>query len=184
MNVFALHTDPVIAAQMHADKHVVKMIIEYAQLMSTAHRVLDGSLYQDKTSNGRSIKRWSLPNGVLESVVYKASHVNHPSGIWCRKTSENYQYLYTMWKELCAEYTHRYGNFQMFLQKLESILSVTPVNIPHGELTELPQAMPDDAKLPNVVEAYRNYYRVYKRGFARWTKRETPEWFNDYSKCQ
>ncbi len=59
MNVFALHTDPRFAAQMHADKHVVKMAIEYAQLMSTAHRVLDGSLYQDKTSNGRNIKRWS-----------------------------------------------------------------------------------------------------------------------------
>ena len=56
MNIFALDTDPVIAAQSHCDKHVVKMIIEYAQLMSTAHRVLDGALYQDKTANNRSIK--------------------------------------------------------------------------------------------------------------------------------
>ena len=42
MNIFYLHNDPQIAAQMHCDKHVVKMILEYAQLLSTAHHELDG----------------------------------------------------------------------------------------------------------------------------------------------
>ena len=177
MNIFALHTDPVIAAQMHCDKHVVKMIIEYAQLMSTAHRVLDGTMYLDKTKNNRNIKRWRLVDTISESEVYKASHINHPSGIWTRKTKANYEYLYTMFVALCEEYTIRYGRKHLTQEKLEHILCTAPVNIPDGELTELPQAMPDDAKLPNVIEAYRNYYRVYKKDFAKWTKRQTPEWF-------
>ena len=177
MNIFALDTDPVVAAQSHCDKHVVKMIIEYAQLMSTAHRVLDGSLYVDKTAKNRRIKRWCLSNRHMEDVVYKASHVNHPSGVWTRATKANYEYMHTMWIALCQEYTHRYGRIHLTQSKLESILCNTPSNIPSGVLTELPQAMPDDAKLSNVVEAYRNYYRIYKRDFAKWTKRQIPEWF-------
>lgn len=177
MNIFALDTDPVIAAQYHCDRHCVKMIIEYAQLMSTAHRVLDGTMYLDKTKNNRNIKRWRLADTISESEVYKASHINHPSGIWTRQTKANYEYMYTMWIALCQEYTMRYGRKHLTQEKLEAILSNTPVNIPDGQLTEIPQAMPDDAKMPNVVEAYRNYYRVYKKAFAKWTKRQTPEWF-------
>jgi hypothetical protein len=178
MNVFALHKDPQVAAEMHCDKHVVKMIIEYAQLMSTAHRVLDGELYVDKTANNRRIKRWSLPHQHMEDVVYKASHVNHPSGIWTRTSNENYNYLFAMWQALCKEYTLRYGKLHLTQQKLEYILCLEPVNIPKGPLTPMPQAMPDDAKMPNVVDAYRNYYNMYKQHFAKWTNRQTPEWFN------
>jgi hypothetical protein len=85
--------------------------------------------------------------------------------------------MYKLWIALCHEYTHRYGRIHLTQEKLESILCNTPSNIPDGKLTEIPQAMPDDAKLPNVIEAYRNYYRVYKKDFAKWTKRQTPEWF-------
>ena len=49
MNLFYLHNDPVKSAEMHCDKHVVKMIIEYAQMLSTAHRMLDGKQYTDDT---------------------------------------------------------------------------------------------------------------------------------------
>lgn len=177
MNIFALDKDPVVSAQMHCDRHCCKMIIEYAQLMSTAHRVLDGTMYQDKTANNRNIKRWRLADTVLENDVYKASHINHPSGIWTRATRANYEYMYKLWIALCQEYTHRYGRIHLTQSKLEHILCTAPSNIPDGQLTEIPQAMPDDAKLPNVIEAYRNYYRVYKKDFARWTKRQTPEWF-------
>ena len=55
MNIFYLDNDPIKSAELHCDKHVVKMIIEYAQLMSTAHRVLDGELYEDRTANNRRI---------------------------------------------------------------------------------------------------------------------------------
>ena len=61
---------------MHCDKHVVKMIIEYAQLMSTAHRMIDGDEYTDLSINGRKIKRWRHPE--LDDVLMKASHAHHP----------------------------------------------------------------------------------------------------------
>ena len=75
MNIFYLHKDPEISAKMHCDKHVVKMIIEYAQLMSTAHRILDGDEYEGKTKIGRRIRRWKHPNKNIENTIYKASHI-------------------------------------------------------------------------------------------------------------
>ena len=82
MNIFYLDEKPQSCAELHCDKHVVKMIIEYAQLLSTCHRVLDGKEYYDKTANGRRIKRWKMDDPRMESSLYKASHVNHPSNIY------------------------------------------------------------------------------------------------------
>ena len=100
MNIFYLDRDPKICAEMHLDKHVVKMIIEYAQLMPTAHRVIDGDEYYDLTANGRKIKRWRL-NDNREQVLMKASHISHPSNIWARQNDSNYTWLYQMWYALC-----------------------------------------------------------------------------------
>ena len=58
MNIFVLDENPVIAAKMACDKHIVKMILESAQMLCTAKRVQDGELYMAKTKNGRDIKRW------------------------------------------------------------------------------------------------------------------------------
>ena len=74
MNIFHLDNDPIKAAQMMCDKHIVKMIVEYAQLLSTAHRVLDGEEYYDKTANGRKIKRWKHPT--LDNQLYKLSLIH------------------------------------------------------------------------------------------------------------
>ena len=108
MNIFYLNHNPKTCAEMHNDSHCSKMIIEYAQLMSTAHRVLDGTEYYDRTKNGRRIKRWRLDDDVMETTLYKASHINHPSGIWTRKSKQNYRWLYDMWTELNTEYMWRY----------------------------------------------------------------------------
>ena len=99
MNIFHLDNDPIKAAQMMLDKHVVKMIVEYAQLMSTAHRVLDGEHYYGKTVNGRKIARWKHPT--LDNQLYKASHVNHPSNIWLRESDDNYFWLYRHFRSAC-----------------------------------------------------------------------------------
>ena len=82
MNIFYLDRDPKTCAEMHCDKHVVKMIIEYAQLMSTAHRILDGDPYVSQTLGGRRIQRWKHPIKKMENTLYKASHVKHPSNLW------------------------------------------------------------------------------------------------------
>lgn len=176
MNIFYLDENFETAAKQHVDKHVVKMIIEYAQLMSTAHRMLDGTQYIDDSS-GRRIKRWRHPSDNMDAVLYKASHINHPSAIWARETFTNYMWLYSLWEELCKEYTHRYGKVHLTQKKLEDVLNMPPTGIPDGPLTKMPQAMPDDVKHEDSILAYREYYRIYKNGMAKWTKRETPEWY-------
>lgn len=180
MNIFHLDRDPVVAARMMCDKHVVKMIVEYAQLMSTAHRVLDGAPYIAKTKNGRNIKRWMLPGPAEERLKYKASHVNHPSAIWVRQSAKNYRWIYKHFQELCKEYTHRYGKKHKTDEKLNFMLWFAPKNIDQVTgLTEFAQAMPDYCKREDPVDAYRNYYLNEKRSFAKWTNREKPYWWKE-----
>ena len=181
MNIFYLDQHPKLAAQYHCDKHVVKMIIEYAQLLSTAHRILDGFQYLDKTANGRNIKRWELRDH-REPILYKASHIRHPSAIWVRESLDHYQWLWNLATELCQEYRHRYGGKTDKQHKTSIViqnLSFAPNNIPQtGLFSEPPQAMPTDAKiLGDSVAAYRNYYKIHKSRFARWTNREIPNWY-------
>ena len=181
MNIFYLHEEPEIAAELHCDKHVVKMIIEYAQLMSTAHRVLDGEEYVDRTANNRRIKRWRLSDQHMENVLYKASHINHPSNIWIRSSDSHYQFVYDMFVALCNEYTHRYGKTHLTEEKLKDILQHLPNNIASEDFVDPPQAMPDDVKTHDAIDAYQNYYRVYKKDFAKWTARETPGFMKNIS---
>jgi hypothetical protein len=180
MNIFYLHDDPKTCAEMHCDKHTVKMIIEYAQLMSTAHRVLDGKEYIDTTSNGRKIKRWRMKDERYENGLMKASHVNHPSNIWTRSNNNNYMWLYYMWRALCLEYTHRYGKHHA-CEKYAGLIQNIPKNISlEYNKTEPPPAMPDYCKVPgNSIASYHKYYINEKVRFARWTNRQVPCWFTE-----
>ena len=178
MNVFYLDKNTWECAKMHCDKHIVKMIIEYAQLMSTAHRVLDGTQYTE-IQNGRKIKRWRHGRDNYEQLLYKASHISHPSAIWVRNSASNYNWLYRLWVGLCCEYTHRYGKIHLTENKLYDIINNTPLNIPIGDFTDPPPAMPDYCKLDTSIKSYRNYYLKEKKRFAKWTKRNIPLWFEN-----
>ena len=179
MNIFYLNSNPKTCAEMHCDKHVVKMIIEYAQLMSTAHRILDGEEYIDKTANGRSIKRWRMQDEKYENGLMKASHINHPSNVWVRASKQNYTWLLKMWLHLLAEYTHRYGK-QHACEKYIDFLYVAPKNIRDVPFTEPTPAMPDECKIVgDSVASYHKYYIDKKVSFAKWTKRERPQWFTE-----
>jgi len=150
-------------------------------LMSTAHRVLDGEEYVDRTANNRRIKRWRLSDQHMENVLYKASHINHPSNIWIRSSDSHYQFVYDMFVALCNEYTHRYGKTHLTEEKLKDILQHLPNNIASEDFVDPPQAMPDDVKTHDAIDAYQNYYRVYKKDFAKWTARETPGFMKNIS---
>ena len=117
MNVFYLDHDPKTCATYHNDKHCVKMILEYAQLMSTAHRILDG---ED-----------------VNPLIYKATHKNHPSAIWARTNGSNYEWLYELFVDLSDEYSYRYGKLHLSYTKLSGILSNAPKNIPEN-LSQFP----------------------------------------------
>lgn len=182
MNIFFLDPSPVICAEMHNNKHTVKMILEYAQLLSTAHRVLDGKETQGKSASGRNVKRWVLPDASRDTIMYAATHMNHPSAIWARKSDQNYIWLCNLLIALCEEYTYRYGK----VHKVERdglcfvLLKNIPSNIPKGAFTEPTPAMPDDVKIiGSSVKSYRNYYLKHKTHLASWKNRQTPKWFSD-----
>lgn len=177
MNIFYFSSDPRQCAEWHVDKHVVKMIVEYAQLMSTAHRVLDGTEYAGKTRLDRNIKRWLLPDS-RENTLYKASHIKHPSGIWLRQSNNNYNWLYCLFCELANEYQYRYGRVHKTYSELKDVLKTPPKNIEVGYKTQPTPAMPDEYKIStDSRECYKAYYRGAKRSFAKWTKRQVPVWF-------
>jgi len=187
MNIFYLDKDPKICAEMHISKHVVKMIIEYAQLMSTAHRVIDGYEEIEKRyvhgslpARYRNTKVWRLTDA-RDATLYKATHMNHPSAIWCRASEANYVWLYKMWVHLLEEYTYRYGKIHACSKLLEP-LKVAPKNITQKPFTAPTPAMPDDVKVPgNELASYHNYYNKNKRSFASWqgkiNSRPTPSWY-------
>lgn len=183
MNIFYLHNDPETCAQMHNDKHVVKMILEYAQLLSTAHRVIDGVEEQALSKSGRKQKVWRLDDH-RENVIYKASHINHPSAKWARHGEQNYRWLFTMWTHLLNEYTYRYGKHHT-AERLLTYLARPPKNINMEERYTSPwRAMPEQYKVarstPNyTIESYRAYYLGEKVKMSRWTNRAMPEWFAD-----
>ncbi len=187
MNIFILDKDPVIAAQMQCDKHVVKMIVESAQMLSTVHRYLDGSEFTSYSKNGRKIKRWCHWTDTVPPIrLYKSVMINHPCTIWSWRSLDNYIWHCEHALALCAEYTHRYGKRHKTQQILEWCGINYPYNLYHKGLTEFAQAMPDEYKDPDPVQAYRAYYLGEKAGFAKWTKRNTPEWYltNDKTMLQ
>ena len=182
MNIFYLNKAPKICAEQHCDKHVVKMIVEYAQLLSTAHRVIDGEEYEDRSKNNRKIKRWKLSNPNKDEIIYKACHVSHPSAIWVRKSSQHYLWLFSLFTELSKEYTQRYGKTHSTFRVLGELLSEVPTNLADNGFAEPPPAMkhfPDCIVQGDSIQSYQKYYVVAKQYFAKWTNRNIPTWYSD-----
>lgn len=176
MNIFYLAEDPKVCAQDHCDKHVVKMILEYAQLLSTAHRVLDGKETKVLSNSGkRMVSNWVLDDS-SDAVLYKVAHVSHPSNIWTRASGHHYIWLWRLWHNLCLEYTERYNKTHISWKKLRTYLSIPPQNIQDNGFTPPPQCMPDECKKNDTVQAYRDFYMAHKREFATW-KTQVPSWF-------
>jgi hypothetical protein len=154
MNIFVLDLEPKKCAEYHMDKHAVKMILESVQLLCGVHWVTGSE------------------------APYKLSHKNHPCSIWSRECIENYVWLCDLTKELCKEYTFRYGKKHKSEQILEWCMINQP-NLPvNGDITPFALAMPDECKIGDAVESYRNYYMTSKRNLAVWKNREIPYWFN------
>ena len=178
MNIFFLSLDPKESAEMHLDKHVVKMILEYCQLLSTAHRYLDGVQIIELSPKNRKIKRWKL-NDERDEKLYKATHVNHPSAVWCRQGTENYKWLHSLLVCVCTEYTFRYGKVHKSQRDgIVDMLSSTPKSIPIKLFSPPTLAMPDECKIDgDAIASYQKYYNEKKQHIASWKKRNTPTWF-------
>lgn len=186
MNIFALDKNPKLAAQYHCNKHVIKMILEQCQLLSTAHRILDGNMEIQKSKTGRNVKRWVLSHN--DDFIYSATHVNHPSAIWARDNASNYLWLTHLTKELCIEYTYRYGKQHKCEQigLVDFFINNIPKNISTDCLrfTYPTPAMPDYCKVPgDSIASYRRYYVNEKQRMHEWcgkvANRDIPFWVFD-----
>jgi hypothetical protein len=176
VNIFFVDRCPKVAAEYSVDRHCVKMILESAQLLSTAHRVLDGVATQGKSPSGRSQKQWTL-NDSREYVLYKATHINHPSAVWCRESVQNYNWLVEHFFALCAEYTRRYNKTHKCAGEISYMLQSPPNNLKKYNWTEMPCCMPKEYIISNdAVENYRQYYRIGKKALHSWKKRAAPIW--------
>lgn len=163
MNIFYLDPDPTIAARYHCDKHVIKMILESAQLLCTAINYHAGE----------------------QVTPYKSTHINHPCSIWVRESSSNAEYVLALMLALANEWRYRWQHDRHHSSVID-LLDCTIVTkirkyIPAGDLTTPALAMPSLYKIPNdPVESYRTYYRISKHGLLQYTRREKPEWLTRY----
>lgn len=171
MNIFFLDRDPVKAALYHCDKHVVKMILEIAQLLSTAHRVLDGSQH--------AFIKHKMSDELMEEALYKATHINHPSAIWVRQSKKNYQWTVQLLSALHNEFLRRYEKTSdhATIVRLGDLVANVPRNIPISDFCDPPQCMPEQYRCDDTVQAYRNYYLGEKSDFAVWTNTIEPDWW-------
>ena len=154
MNIFFLHKNPKKCAKYYVDQHVVKMILETAQLLCTAI--------------------WSCGG----TAPYKSTHANHPCAVWTRQSKDNWNWLYSLAVALCEEYTYRYGKVHA-TQEIVQNLKVP--DLPEKEFVNPPQCMPDCYKDENTIIAYRNYYIIGKirlhcfKTRHAWKNREIPK---------
>jgi len=173
MNLFVTDPDPVVAARNQCDKLLVKMILETAQMLSTAHRILDGTLASGKR------KAWVHPS--LDSVLYKATHYNHPSSVWLRTTADNYEWGYKHFSAMCDEYTYRFGKTHKTDSVLRSVLKHPPTALKRSTQTAFVKCMgasPESLAIAEPVAAYRHFYQTKQNRFKMvWTKRPVPSWF-------
>jgi len=158
MNIFYLDDDPRKAARYACDKHVVKMILETAQLLSTAHHVLDG----------------------YKLGIYNPTHQNHPSAVWVRQSHRHYMWLYEYWGHLHDEWAYRWRHARIHksVAYCRSVLIHLPRQMPTGGFMQPPLCMPPQFHVPNAVSAYRDYYVWEKRRIATWTRRSIPKWYS------
>ena len=159
MNIFCLDNNIVKCARYHSDAHVIKMILESAQILCTS-LIMHGA-----------------------AAPYKPTHQKHPCVIWASKSAQNWLWLKNLTLELDKEYCYRWNKNKshksaILVEELSIVESMENIGI-----TERPQAMPEKYKIKNdPVLAYRQYYSKEKAHLCKYTKRETPPWLED-SKC-
>lgn len=150
MNIFVLDRDPVQAAEYHCDKHVVKMVLETAQILSTAMHL----------------------RGQTFAGQYQPTHRKHPCVVWAARSDVNLGWLRRLGEALAAEYTYRYGRVH---KSYERVIQDFPVSC-EQQPTVFALCMPDEYKTQDPVTSYRTYYEREKMSILKYTGRAWPHW--------
>src|SRR6056300_141967 len=174
MNIFFLSMSPSEIADMSCDQHVVKIILEICQMLYTAwyfsgesHIVADCAPF-NKNNTARG---------------YRPAHKGHPMTMWVASSRANYIFAADIALALAKEYTLRYGKIHSCQVHAEWLRANTPSHFELRKspkayyatndvlpgLTPIPECMPDDYKMPSIIDAYKMYYMMDKMEFARYT---------------
>ena len=157
MNIFILDKDINKCARFHCDQHVVKMILESAQILCTA----------------LNKKGFTTP--------YKSTHEKHPCVLWAEESHDNFLWLSKLAFALNNEYKYRYKK-TVNHNSINVLNEIKEIKFESLGLTEFVQAMPDQYKVTgDAVSAYRSFYLGEKMKFAKWTRRKPPFWVNELS---
>ena len=201
MNIFILDKDPVQAAQLQCDKHVVKMVVESAQMLSTAHRLLDGQETRKPSKSGKTMRKYydlylGQDDLEMETLLMANVHEKHPCTIWSMINTANYDWHWQHLNALCKEYTYRYATEKEPYKthsverinptigiSLLGMLRTHPRNLPKSnQMTPFPLAMKSNPECMfegDPVRSYQAFYQTKQERFKMaWTKRSIPEWFN------
>ena len=156
MNIFLLDDDIERCAQYHCDQHVVKMILESVQILCTVLNKMD-----------------------LETP-YKSTHKNHPCVLWVGDSFDNFLWLKDLTLFLNDEYRYRFDK-PINHRSIDILKSISGYRYARRGLTPFVQAMPNEYKIPgDAITAYRHFYIAEKQCFARWTRRDKPDWFAEF----
>jgi len=152
MNIFVLDRDPMVAARYHCDKHVPKMVLETAQMLCTARHI----------------------HGL--DAQYKRAYEKHPCTQWVATSRDNFMWTWCLGIGLGLEYERRFDKTHKSFEVIKGCTKGLDDMSASG-MTPFAQAMPDEYKCDDPVDAYRAYYVGEKSSFARWERSEVPSWW-------
>jgi hypothetical protein len=168
MNIFPIADNycPILSAQELCNKHSVRMPIESAGMIAFAFP-------ENETS---------IPN------VRSNRHYSHPASIWARKTKENLEWLILHGLAQCEEYSRRYKrrhaaqDFIEWSSNQYKFLSFVDQGLtPFARCFSSHKESLDQTE-PDTVSAYRKFYWLDKKEFAKWPSiKEIPAWWNEVS---
>ena len=205
MNIFLLALCPSWCSEHYCDVHVIKIILEIAQMLCTAKALCD--------NNGKKLEPKDLMLGCdMPEKTYGLTHTKHPWVLALCLSTACYTWAAELGMRLCEVYTKRFKrthasekliyhlghvglrNPQRDLEfnagTLVADFSVETWGWRYGYLIKgnfckfrAPLCMPEDCLVKNPdesynpVESYRNYYIKYKAYMAKWNHSKAPSWW-------
>lgn len=147
MNIFVLDPSPAVAASYHCDQHLNKMILESAQMLSTA------------------MHGW-YPH--LPEYLYKPAHPNHPCTLWVKSSVQNAMWLSDLMYHL-DDIRQSLGHNQhasMFIRQI--FMDNNDLTYPSYDGISFIFAGPLQYKLRPDLTIYQKYQEYYKLKQKLW----------------